>query len=153
MGTRTRLLVAVAILTVVIASATELVLHGIYGWTIFITVPVCAGGIACWAFRPPTAGAAVWIGVFTGCVSSCFFLVTGIEGIICVVMALIPAILLCLIGSVIVYCCFGFENPRTATMALLLPMSLWFDTHAEPPVYAVHTSLVVNASPEQVWKY
>jgi hypothetical protein len=38
-------------------------------------------------------------------------------------------------------------------MVLLVPVSLFYDGHAKPPVYAVTTSIVVNASPERVWKY
>jgi hypothetical protein len=68
-------------------------------------------------------------------------------------MALLPAIVLSILGSLLVYGCFGLEENRTAAMGLLLPMAFWFDTHAKPPVYAVRTSLVVNASPEHVWKY
>jgi hypothetical protein len=38
-------------------------------------------------------------------------------------------------------------------MVLLVPVSLFFDGHAKPPVYAVTNSIVVNASPEHAWKY
>jgi hypothetical protein len=38
-------------------------------------------------------------------------------------------------------------------MAVLIPVSLFYDGHAKPPVYSVTTSIVVNASPERVWKY
>lgn len=37
-------------------------------------------------------------------------------------------------------------------MALLMPASLFFDVNAKPPVYSVTTSIVVNATPERVWK-
>lgn len=153
MTRRTRALIALALLVLVAAGSVALVQHGTYGWTVFIAIPVCAGGIVCWASRPRTAGKAVSTGVLTGIVGSCFFLVTGIEGLICVVMALLPAIVLSVLGSLLVYCCFGFEENRTATMVLFLPVAFWFDTHATPPVYAVRTSLVVNASPEHVWEH
>ncbi len=153
MTTGTRIVIAVALLALVAAGSMALVQHGVYGWTVFIAIPICAGGIVSWAFRPCTAGQAVSVGVVTGFVGSCFFLVTGVEGIICVVMALLPAIVLSVLGSLLVYGCFGFEENRATATLLLLPMTLWFDTHAKPPVYAVRTSLVVNASPEHVWKY
>jgi hypothetical protein len=44
------------------------------------------------------------------------------------------------------------ESKRPVGMALLLPVSILFDVHAKPPVYSVTTSIVVNASPERVWK-
>jgi hypothetical protein len=37
-------------------------------------------------------------------------------------------------------------------MCLLLPISMLFDVNAKPPVYSVTTSIVVNATPERVWK-
>jgi hypothetical protein len=38
-------------------------------------------------------------------------------------------------------------------MCLLIPVSMFFDVSAEPPVYSVSTKIVVNAEPERVWKY
>jgi hypothetical protein len=153
MGIKTRALVALLLLTLVVLGSLELVNLGIYGWTIFIVIPLCAGGIASWTFRPRTAAEAIETGILTGFLGSCLFLALGVDGMICVVMALIPAIALSVAGSTIVYCCFGYEDNRTAAMVLLLPMSVWFDTHAKPVVYVVRTSLIINAPPERVWKY
>ncbi|MFL6416061.1 MAG: SRPBCC family protein [Bryobacteraceae bacterium] len=153
MAAKTRAWMALVLLGLVVSASIELVHRGIYGWTIFIAVPLCAGAIASWAFRPRTAGEAIGTGALTGFVGSCFFLALGVEGIICVVMALIPAIMLSVAGSMIAYCCLGYEDNRTAAMVLLLPMSVWFDTHAKPPVYVVRTSLIINAPPQRVWRY
>lgn len=153
MGTGTRALVAAAFLALLIAVATWLVTKGVYGWALFVAVPACAGGLASWTFRPKTSGEAVEVGALTGFIGSFLFLVVGLEGIVCVVMALIPAIGLSIVGSVIVYRSSAIGGDRTAAMVLLLPVSFWFDTHAKPPVYTVQTSIIVNASPEHVWKY
>jgi hypothetical protein len=153
MQTEERAIIAIVLFVAILVGGIQLVGHGIYGWTVFIAIPVCAGGLTSWAFRPRTAGESVIVGTVTGVAGSCLFLVLGVEGMICVVTALIPAVVLSIVGSLLVYCCFRFEDNRTAAMALLLPMSFWFDIHAKPPVYAVRTSIEVKASPDRVWRH
>ncbi|MEO8370461.1 MAG: SRPBCC family protein [Candidatus Solibacter sp.] len=135
-------------------SALGMALRGYYGWTLFIMLPVLAGGLGTLIFQPRTAGRASWIGVCIGAVGCALFLVTGVEGFICVLMALPVAIPLAVLGSLLAYWG-GISTPAKgpAGMALLLPVSLFFDITAKPPVYPVTTSIVVNAAPERVWQH
>ena len=128
--------------------------RGIYGFTLFVVAPIIAGGLSTWSFRPATAGAAVLIGGITGACECSVFLLMGLEGIICAIAALPVVATLTIFGSLLAYCGGALSHPkRPAAMSLLLPLSLFFDLNAKPPVYSVTTRMVVNASPERVWKY
>ena len=89
-----------------------------------------------------------------GALECSLFLALGIEGLICVAMA-IPILIPCtLIGSLLVYLACTWSSPKhPAVLGLLVPMTLFFDVKATPPVYTVTTRMVVNAAPERVWKY
>jgi hypothetical protein len=153
MSTQTRLQLGGFLFVFLILASAGLLRNGVYGWTVFIVLPLCAGGFVSWTFRPATAARAVKMGALTGVIGCCCFLLLGMEGIICVVMSIPLIVPLSVLGSWLVYRAIRFDDSRTAAMALLLPASFLFDINAKPPVYAVQTSLVVNAPPEQVWKH
>jgi hypothetical protein len=126
--------------------------HGRYGWTLFVVLPVLAGGLGVWCQEPATASGAIKIGATTGAFGCCLFLVLGAEGIICILMALPIVVPLAILGSLLAYWGAGLSRSRQpAALCLILP-SLLFDANAKPPVYAVTTSIVVNATPERAWK-
>ena len=153
MNTRTRVLVAVACFACMLVGSIALLRNGVYGWTIFIALPLCAGGLTSWSIRPINTGHALRAGALTGVIGCCSFLLLGMEGIICVLMSLLPVVLLSTFGCWLVYRFLNSNDSHTAALVLLLPVSFWFDVHAQPPVYSVRTSMVVNTSPERVWKY
>ena len=141
-------------LALVLAGALVVSRRGVYGYALFVLLPVIAGAIASWAWPPVTAGRALFLGIKVGAIGCCLFLVFGVEGFICVLMALPVVAPLAAIGSLLAW--WGgasSERSGTAVMCLLLPLSLFFDVNARPPVYSVTTSAVVNAPPERVWKY
>jgi hypothetical protein len=126
---------------------------GLYGWTLFIVLPVIAGGLAACIRRPATVGRAVRLGAIVGAMGCCIFLVVGAEGLICVAMALPVVVPLSVAGSLLAY--WGDAPARgkqPAVMTLLIPAFMLFDVNAKPPVYSVATSIVVNAAPPRVWK-
>jgi hypothetical protein len=94
------------------------------------------------------------IGAIIGALGCSLFLVLGIEGLICVAMA-IPVLIPCsMLGSLLVYLGRASSNPKQpAVLGLLVPLTLFFDVTAKPPVYSVTTSIVINSRPERVWKY
>jgi hypothetical protein len=128
--------------------------RGAYGWTLFVMLPFIAGGLGTWSFQPLTMGRAAKIGALIGALECSLFLALGIEGLICVAMA-IPILIPCtMIGSLLVYLARTWSSPKhPAVLGLLAPMTLFFDVKATPPVYTVTTRMVVNAAPERVWKY
>jgi hypothetical protein len=53
-----RCIVAVVLAALLFVSATALLRHGLYGWTLFFLIPILLGGLSTLAFRPVTATAA-----------------------------------------------------------------------------------------------
>ncbi len=148
-----KLLLSIAFLGGTLAAALYLAGHGVYGWTLFFILPVMAGALANWIFNPAGAGSASGVGAITGAVGCALFLLLGAEGWICVLMALPIVVALSIGGSMMAYSFKTFLKGRNTTaMMLLMPVSMFFDTHATPPLYSVTTSMVVNAPPERVWK-
>lgn len=149
---RTRVLIGVLFLLCVIFACAALLKNGVYGWTVFMVLPLCAGGLASWSFRPQTEWRAVGLGALTGFIGSCCFLLGGLEGFMCVLLSLPLTVPLSALGSLLAYQANDFDHSRPIAMALLIPVSFLFDINAKPPVYSVQTSIVVNAPPERVWK-
>ncbi len=154
MSKQLRIVVSVGCFALLLAAAYYLAGIGRYGWTLFIVLPVVAGALGNWVFRPVTIGSAAGIGAMVGACGCACFLLLGREGFICVLMALPIVVPLTTIGSLLVYWA-GVASSRAkppAVLSLLLPLSLYFDVNAKPPVYAVSTRIVVNAPRERVWK-
>jgi hypothetical protein len=135
-------------------AAIALAAHGKYGWTLFVVLPMVAGALSVWTFKPRTLRHTFGIGALTGALGCTLFLLVGLEGFFCVLMAMPVVIPLTTIGSLLAY--WG-EKPsmakRPVAMSLLIPVSMLFDLTAAPPVYSVSTQIVVNAPPEHVWKH
>ncbi len=128
--------------------------RGIYGWTLFIMLPLLAGGLGTWSYQPATVGRAIGIGAIIGAMECSLFLVLGLEGLICIAMAIPILVPLTMAGSLLAF--WGRRlaiSKQPAVVGLLLPASMFFDVTAKPPIYSVTTSIVVNAAPERVWKY
>jgi hypothetical protein len=151
----TRSLIGLLLLGLLAAGGVALLDYGLYGWTIFVLAPLLVGGITSWIIRPTTAHRAVRIGALAVMFASCFLLVAGLEGLICLVMALPLVLPLGAFGAFLVY----YVDPASLAsrnglaMLLMLPVaSIGWDTQAKPPMYEVHTAIIVAAPPELVWK-
>jgi hypothetical protein len=138
----------VILLALLFSGALALMRTGTYGLTLFLAAPFAIGAAASMVFRPQTARRAIGIGVYAALAGCSLLLLLGLEGMICIVMALPLAIPLSALGSWLTY-----KTLRSATLLLLIPPSLLFDTTAAPPLYQVHTAIEIAASPEQVWKH
>lgn len=154
MSTPARAVAGAAFLAILVIGGIALLHSGIYGWTIFVLLPVLLGGLASWIFRPATGDGAAMLGAGTGMVAVCSLLITGLEGLGCIVMTLPLALPLGALGSWLVY---QAEPSRAATrggmaMLLLLPASITWDARARPPVFEVRTAITISATREQVWK-
>ncbi len=150
-----RYLVALLLLILYITGGVALLRAGIYGWTIFILLPVFLGGLASWLFRPTTAGRAAGLGALTVAAATCFLLLLGLEGLVCIVMALPLAAPLGAFGGWLAYWAESSRLAARSVTALLLlpPATLTWDAKAPPSVFQVRTQIVVAATPEQVWKH
>lgn len=150
-----RALVGLLLLIGMVSGGLALLKSGVYGLTIFIVAPVLIGGLAAWIWRPTTGKAAVKVGALATLLATGALLALGLEGIICIAMALPLTLPLGILGSWLVY---RMDSSRAArrglAMFLLLPpASLTWDTRATPPVFEVRSSIEISAPPEQVWKH
>ncbi|MGI9074782.1 MAG: SRPBCC family protein [Bryobacteraceae bacterium] len=155
MGMRARSPVALVLLIIIVVGGVALLRFGIYGWTIFVLLPVFLGGVASWTFRPHTAGRAVCLGALTVAAATCLLLIMGLEGLVCIGMALPLVMLLGALGGWLAH---QAESSRVTarsltTLLLLSPAALTWDAKAPPTVFEVRTQIVVRATPEQVWKH
>jgi hypothetical protein len=149
-----RILISIICFGLLLAAAFFLAQRGTYGWTLFILLPLAAGASSTWIFQPQTLGQSAAAGALTGLVGCALFLILGREGLICVLMAIPIVVPLTTAGALLAYWSRSLANSKgPATLGLLLPLSLFYDVHAQPPVYPVTTSIVINAPPARVWKF
>ena len=154
MNKHQRIALSVLSFSLLLAAAIALSERGTYGWTLFIMLPLVAGALGVWSFRPQTARRAANIGAAVGTTGCLLFLLLGRQGFICVLMAIPVVAPLTIAGSLLAYWFGTLSKPRhPATMCMLLPVTMFFDVTAEPPIYSVSTQIVVNAPPERVWKH
>lgn len=137
---------------------------GLYGYTIFVGIPLIVGILSgimrtlpLW--RAVVASRVVAIALLVH--TALFLMIIGSEGLICTLMAAPIALPAAAAGAVIgVALNYYVLVPRMRGVArisllLLLPAMFGFESalDAEPPLYAVTTSIDVAAPPEQVWKH
>jgi hypothetical protein len=155
MRTLARCFVAIALATLAVAGAIALLRGGIYGLTIFMVVPAVIGGLASWVVRPTTGAGAAGLGALAATVGGCLLLAVRLEGLICVMMALPLAVPLGALGGWLVFAAGSSQaaSRSAAMLALLPPATLAWDVKASSPVFEVRSSIVVDATPQQVWKH
>ena len=155
MSRESRIVLSVASLCLVTLAAAALALsrNGVYGWTLFVMLPLLAGGLGTWATHPVSAWRAMRTGAVIGFLGCFSFLVVGLEGFICVLMAIPVIVPLAVIGALLVYwMAAGTRGRMQAGLCVVLPFTLFFDLQEKPRVYQVTTDIVVNASAEAVWQ-
>lgn len=128
---------------------------GLYGWSIFVVFPAMLGGLSALLIPPPTGSRAAGVGALTTTAAAFLLLLTGREGLICIVMALPLVVPLGALGGWVVYQARSSRRAkRGLTVMLLLPIAtLTWDSKAQPPVFEVRTEVEVAAPPEEVWKH
>jgi len=154
--TATRSLAGLLVLGALGAAGRALLHNGLYGWTIFIVMPVLLGALASWVVRPATRTGAAFAGMILVAIATLSFLLLGIEGAICIFMTLPLALPLGALGGCLVY---HLQNSRAAVqggiamLILLPPAGITWDARAKPPVFDVRSAITIVATPEQVWKH
>ena len=152
-----RLLRAVVGLLLVITLAgcgVALLKAGIYGWTIFLLLPGVLGATASWVVRPATGSGAASAGAIAVIAAACLLLLLGLDGLLCIAMALPLTVPLGALGALLVYHAESSQHrTRCVTMLLLLsPATVLYDAKAPPRLFEVRTEMTVAATPEEVWK-
>jgi Polyketide cyclase / dehydrase and lipid transport len=146
---------ALLIALILFSGGVHLVRLGLYGLTLFALIPLVLGGLVTWVVLPrslPVAAATGALGA--GAASGLLFLV-GVEGVVCIFMALPFVMALGALGGLLAYGMYPSRvGARGLAAFLLLPSaSLTWDATAIPPVFAVRTSIEIAAPAEKVWKH
>ena len=156
MSSANRLAMKIVIGLALGAVALLLVHTGTYGVTLFVLLPVALGAFAAWIVKSKTQKDAIFAGMAANIVASLGFFAFGLEGAVCIVMALPLAMPLGALGGWLVY---SARNKRAlvrgTAMLALLPLgfgTLGFDVTAKPDVFVVRSSIEINAPPERVWE-
>src|SRR5207244_7309440 len=95
---------AVLIALILFSGGLYLVRIGLYGWTLFALIPVVLGGLVTWVVSPRSILKAGATGALTAGAGSGLFLLLGVEGVVCVFMALPFVMPLGGLGGFLVYC-------------------------------------------------
>jgi len=148
--------IGLLVLAVLLMSGLALLHAGFYGYTVFVIHPWLLGGLASWVFRPSSRKEAAWYGFLAVAIVAGFLFVIGYEGFICILLSMPLTLPLGVLGACQMRRSIASPAAARGGLAMLLllpPASLTFDTHAQPPVYQVHTAIAIAAPPEQVWKH
>lgn len=143
--------------------ALSVVVFGEYGWTLFVVLPIFLGFTSTAIYAPH--GDKSFVRCFLAGLSSLaaiavLLMVTAIEGLICLAMAMPLAVPLMGIGSFIAYgVTRQWMNDKTAAglsvvLFLLMPVLMGFEAsdRSEPSLYTVSTTVEIDAPIETVWK-
>lgn len=139
-----------------------------YGWSLFVAAPFICGMVASMLYnwqRPvpeyKLAAPALWtVTALALCCTMLLLLISGIEGIICIIMAFPIALVVALfgagLGQAIVHIMGRRANrpiPVLAALVLLYPALQSYESQVTPPapLHEVVTRRVVAAPPARVW--
>ena len=87
----------------VFGGASLLMRNGVYGLALFMTTPLILGAVAECFRKSATGGRAAKVGALTVLVANCALLVLGLEGVICIVMAIPLTLPLGALGGYVAY--------------------------------------------------
>lgn len=141
--------------------ATSVYVIGEYGWSLFVATPFVVGAVAGYLTnRDARKGLFETIGVccLTVILSATATMLFALEGIICLVFAIPPAIVAVTAGGVVGRAVALSRLPSQARSVMILVALLPFAAGAESfaedePLYLVESSVVIDASPDEVWPH
>jgi hypothetical protein len=140
---------------VLLGVGAALIYSGVYGLTLFATIPVLVGALTTLILQPQTGREAGHKSMLAIVILSGALLLVKIEGLICIAMALPLALPLSMLGGALTFRAMqrGSAKNNMAAMMVLPIATMVFDVSAKPPVFEVTTRVEVSALPEEVWKY
>jgi len=140
---------------------------GSYGWGLFVGLPFCLGLTSVLVYgyhQSRSLGSCLIVSQLSVALVCAALFAFAIEGLICLIMAAPLGIMLGLFGGFMGYIIQRRDAPVSDTphvytthafalVLLALPalMLLEHSLKLEPPLRAVRTSIVIDATPEQVW--
>ena len=133
-----------------------LTMIGAYGVVLFAFLPLVMGVLTDRTMPAGTTRRALIQGAGTGAIGCLFFVLIGVEGLICMAMALPLAVPLGILGSLLSFSVRVRGSSGRSAALLLLPFGLGsaaYDVAAVPALYEVTTSVEIAASPQTVWQH
>ena len=129
-----------------------------YGASVFFSSPVFLGTVCGYAQtvygRSPGAWKAVGVGVAAVLVGACSLIVVGIEGVVCIMMALPIMVPAGAVGGIVGYLIAQStkSEPSWMTLVLVLPSAACAEHFLTQPVeYQVTSVVEIDATREEVW--
>lgn len=134
-----------------------------YGWGLFVAVPFVMGFVAAliYGLREPRS---LWACEFVACAAVSILglglLAVAVEGAVCLIMVIPLALPLATLGG---YCGYVVQRQRwfhrgapafLSALIIFMP-GVQYGEHIaamQRPVFVVHSSIDIQATPEQVWK-
>ena len=134
-----------------------------YGWTIFVGLPFCMGFLSSLIHclrEEQSLRRCIAVANATVLLVGVGLILFAIEGAICLVMAAPIAFVIATIGGVLGYAVqktfrWRSESPRLfCSVIMLVPLAMGLEHTVPPalPLLEVKSSVIVNASPEKVWR-
>ncbi len=130
---------------------------GAYSYALFLGTPFAVGAVSVAVYNRRVSHAleasvgAAQLSLIAACG---FLLLFGIEGLVCIAMALPLAIPLVLLGSLFAFRCIApDQRSSVAAVVVVLPALLIGEgiETSNPPIHKVVTVIEIEAPPEQVW--
>jgi uncharacterized membrane protein YhaH (DUF805 family) len=136
---------------------------GNYGWTLFVGLPFAMGfvSVLIYSFREERSPRrCILVANTTVVLVGAGFLLFAIEGVICLLMAAPIGFAMASIGGILGYAVQKslWWRPESmklfCSVILLTPLAMELEQKLPPalPLLSVRSSLIVNASPEKVWR-
>lgn len=135
---------------------------GTYGWGLFVALPFCLGmfSVLLYSYHERRSFlACMGVSVLPIVILGGVLIAIAIEGLICVLMAAPLGLGLAMLGGTLGYSIQTYhwglnQKPAVLSIAVLAVPLLFGMEHAtalEAPVFAVHSTIEINAPPEHVW--
>jgi hypothetical protein len=134
-----------------------------YGWGLFVALPFAMGLVSVLVYAGPqrrTLRSCMVVAILPIAFAGLCLFVVAMEGAICLIMAAPIGLVLALAGGAVGYMIVGNRSDPIHPLAMgVVLMSVPFTMGVEkqsgelPPLLSVTTSVLIDASPEQVWPY
>jgi len=150
---------AYSVILTLLFSAISIYVSNDYGWALFVFIPLMTGALPTLLWGrdlPITPALAFKMGFYAINISFLAFFIMGLEGMICIFMAAIPAYLLVLCGSALAYFFVKRKRAQANKAALVLilsvPAAQWAEKDSSPELRPIMTPVEINAPPREVWE-
>jgi hypothetical protein len=161
---KSRLFAAFLSILIVVPPAIAIVrgatLAGSYGTILFLGIPFALGLVTVLLYEflaGPHAPGAMGTAMLSILMVGSVLLMGGIEGAVCLLMALVVALPLAFLGASLGIMLLSFRRTRAiaACLAFAMPLTAPYENqwHRGPGHFVVHSSIEIAAPPERVWEH